>query len=325
MNNHTGDRPSIFPESILFAPIRSERPNAYGLDIMTKDCPFCVGNELMTPPEIALKGLKKSSNIRVVPNKYPIVSEIPSTSSGEGENDEIWTGYHEVIIEGQSHDASLLEMDSDCLSDVVLAWSERVNLHSLMPEVKEIIFFRNEGSKAGATLKHPHSQLVSLTQTTERLEKQRQIAYAFYRKKGICVYCELLASAQAENRVICQTQTFIAFIPEVCRFGGELMIMPRNHAVSFEILPSQVKEFSELLQDVLARIKIVWNNPDYNLLLCSAAKKGLNSDQELSLHWFFELIPRVGVMAGFEIATAMQVQSASGLKYASMYRSARIK
>src|SRR5690348_9254973 len=98
---------------VIVAPKRWHRPRHYKKHNTAgswPECPFCEGNEPMTPPEIYAKRTQTVANtpgwrVRVVPNKYPALENdgqciahdhgFYQKSSG--------VGVHEVIVESPRH------------------------------------------------------------------------------------------------------------------------------------------------------------------------------------------------------------------------------
>ncbi len=146
----TGDR-------VILAPARALRPDTFRVQAdpvpaSVASCPFCAGNEHETPPEVARRGPGAPETpgwtLRVVPNKFPIV--------GDGV-----VGAHEVVIFSPAHDADLSALSDDSASCVLVALRDRARFHLAQGLVYTQAFV-NQGKAAGASIEHPHAQLVAL-------------------------------------------------------------------------------------------------------------------------------------------------------------------
>src|SRR5262249_16223231 len=151
---------------------RGQRPSDFGPEPARPHlthCVFCGGEEDKTPPEI-LAGRPPEGrpngpgwSYRVVPNKFPalrIEGELEPT--GEGLYDRMnGLGAHEVVIESPDHQASLATMPVDAVADVLFAFRERVLDLKKDERFHYILIFKNHGEAAGASLEHPHSQLIA--------------------------------------------------------------------------------------------------------------------------------------------------------------------
>ena len=94
----------IIDRWVIIAPERADRPNALVRPRPERDgepCPFCPGNERMTPPELLVHhDAAPGWSVRVVPNRYPALrTEIQMSRAGNGLFDSIaGVGAHEVVI-----------------------------------------------------------------------------------------------------------------------------------------------------------------------------------------------------------------------------------
>ena len=138
-------------------------------------CPFDAGNEAKTPPEVLAyrnSGGRDQPGwrVRVVPNKFPALRiEGDLDRQGEGMYDKMnGIGAHEIIIETPDHATSLSEMPERQIQEVLRAVQDRVNDLKRDFRFRYIILFKNHGEAAGASLEHPHSQLIALPVVPER-------------------------------------------------------------------------------------------------------------------------------------------------------------
>ncbi|HUJ28119.1 MAG TPA: DUF4931 domain-containing protein, partial [Myxococcales bacterium] len=155
---------------VIIAPERADRPNALVRMPPEREgerelCPFCPGNEAMTPPQVLAQHEDGNGwTLRVVPNRYPALrTEIQMSRSGHGLFDAMaGVGAHEVVIETREHTQTLAEASAEQIAAVFRAWQERMTDLSRDIRLKSIAAFKNHGQPAGATLFHAHSQLVAL-------------------------------------------------------------------------------------------------------------------------------------------------------------------
>jgi len=282
-----------------------------------KMCPFCEGNEDSTPPEIwAYRDPKTAPNtpgwkVRVVSNKFPALKiEAAGKRIGVGYYDMIeGAGAHEVIIETPEHDASLADLPPVHIKWVLLAYRERLKDLYKDPRFRYGLVFKNHGQRAGASLAHPHSQLIATPIVPRNVSMKLDAAKKHYENKERCLICDLIQQEiSTGSRIISQENGFVAIAPYASRFPFEVFIAPIEHNHSYsEISDDDLERFSCLLKDILLRLKKVLNDPPYNFVLNTSpnteAKPKL-SDQWATLkydyHWHTDIIPRVVRIAGFE-------------------------
>jgi UDPglucose--hexose-1-phosphate uridylyltransferase len=282
-----------------------------------KMCPFCEGNETFTPPEIwAYRDPKTAPNtpgwkVRVVSNKFPALKiEAAGKRIGVGYYDMIeGAGAHEVIIETPEHNASLADLPLVHVKWVLLAYRERLKDLYKDPRFRYGLVFKNHGQRAGASLAHPHSQLITTPIVPRNVSIKLDAAKKHYENKERCLICDLIQQEiSTESRIISQENGFVAIAPYASRFPFEVFIAPIEHNYSYgEISDDDLERFSHLLKDILLRLKKVLSDPPYNFVLNTSpnteAKPKL-SDQWATLkydyHWHIDIIPRVVRIAGFE-------------------------
>ena len=157
---------------VIIATERARRPSDFAAEPVrprNSVCAFCEGHEAQTPPEVlAGRGPDTEPNgpgwtYRVVPNKFPALRiEGDLDPAGEGLYDKMTgVGAHEVVIETPHHAASLATLPVDAVADVLLAFRERVLDLKKDPRFAYVLVFKNHGEAAGASLEHPHSQLIA--------------------------------------------------------------------------------------------------------------------------------------------------------------------
>ncbi len=277
-------------------------------------CPFCPGNESKTPHEVYAsrpEGSPADSSrwrVRVVPNKFPVLDPSLSPSPAtDGIYDKMGGyGVHEVVIETPDHSADFSSLPSEHAAEVVMAWHRRIRAIGADPRVKSVLLFRNRGAEAGASLAHPHTQIIALPIVPKLVMEEIQWARRYYEWKERCVFCDMMHDERTQGvRVIRETPHFLAFAPYASRFAYETWIVPRRHRAHFrDATDGELKELAMLLRDVTRRIAVALEDPPYNLLLHTAPCPEGDSPH---YHWHLEIMPRLTRVAGFEWGTGFYV------------------
>lgn len=299
------DQRKIFGNGEIQSVERTENPK----------CPFCVGNEGMTPPEIVSYRDPKTKpdspgwRVRVVPNKFPALKvEDKVKRAGEGMYDKMTgTGAHEVIIETTNHCDSLAELPQEILSEVYFMYRERLNDLKKDDRFRYVLIFKNEGSLAGASLEHSHSQIISTPIVPKRVMEEMKGSLLYYNLKRRCIFCDLVAQdIDFPDRVIIETEHFISVEAFASRFPFETWIIPKEHYPFFENTPdNMIKDLANVMQRTLRALNKVLKNPPYNYVLhTSPVNYKFN---EKSYHWHIEIIPKIGKIAGFEWGTGFYI------------------
>ncbi len=270
-------------------------------------CPFCYGNEDKTPPEVISYRDSKTKpdtpgwQVRVVPNKFPALTiEGEVDRAGEGMYDKMnGVGAHEVIIETPDHDAELSRLPVEHIALVLKAARERMVDLQGDTRFRYIQFFRNRGYSAGASLEHPHSQLIALPVIPKRLTEELAGSKKYYGYKERCVFCDIIAQEQWTNeRVVAESDSFISIAPFAARFPFETWVLPKKHDPSFEDIDADTRlALAGVLKETLSRMNVALSDPPYNLILHTSPV----GERDLKYyHWHFEIMPKLTKVAGFE-------------------------
>jgi UDPglucose--hexose-1-phosphate uridylyltransferase len=309
---------------VIIATERAKRPHDFSrpaaqisIPEFKADCPFCPGNEGMTPPETMAYRHGGTANgpgwwVRAFPNKFSALVPEGSLTRKEAEGffrtmDGV--GQHEVIVESPRHNLCIPLMEDKQVEEVILAYRERYLILREDPRFKVIIIFKNHGSKAGTSLEHPHSQLVAAPIVPLSIRYRIEKAYTHYDDEGTCVYCDILREGlKVRTRLVLETDRFAAFHPFASRAPFETWIIPKRHNASFgSITMDEAKEFAYVLRKTLGKMYRGLNNPDYNYIIHTAPIK---DEQEEYFHWHLQILPRLLTPAGFELGTGMFINTA---------------
>jgi len=269
-------------------------------------CPFCWGNEAQTPPEIIAHRKSGPPNspgwtTRVVPNKFPALRiEGALNKEGMGVFDVMnGVGAHEVIIDTPEHYKDFADLTSSEAEEVVWAYVARSLDLRGDKRFKYILIFKNFGKVAGASLEHPHSQLIALPIVPKRVLEEIEGAAKYYEYKERCVFCDMLREEiEEKDRIIYEDANCIGFCPYVSRFPYEVWILPKKHNSDFAGIPRDcVPNFARAMRDCLARIKALLQDPPYNFIIHTSP---INGHERNDYHWHVEIMPKLAKVAGFE-------------------------
>jgi UDPglucose--hexose-1-phosphate uridylyltransferase len=158
-------------------------------------------------------------------------------------------------------------------------------------------------------LAHPHSQLIATPIVPSQTRHVLEEAMRYYDDRGSCVYCDMIREeCAAGQRVVLETNDFVAFEPFASRMPFETWILPKRHTASFgNISPTEAKRCARILRRVLAALCRHLGNPDYNYVFCTAPFK---DKDEVFYHWHVQILPRLSTAAGFELGSGMFITSA---------------
>jgi UDPglucose--hexose-1-phosphate uridylyltransferase len=307
----------ITQEWVACAPDRHSRPQKTGTptpdepptdDTPVEGCPFCPGHEDQLPAvlwELAADD-DRPWRTRAVPNKYPALTSSPAPGGGETGlyRTRASRGRQEVLIDTPSHHRGLARMPVAQVDAVLRTYLTRyraLRADDLYPFV-----FRNHGAGGGASIPHPHSQIIGTDFPPPRIEREEAAARRRHEETGRCPYCEMIETElDAETRLVSTTDAFVAFVPFAARVPYEVWILPRHHEPEFGRLADEDRStLARMLRRVVRRLRTKVGDPDYNLFVRTALEHGSEAPH---LHWSLRLQPRTTVEAGFELSTGVQI------------------
>lgn len=329
----------------LFADARDRRPNDFKAPAAasgdgsqeTGDCPFCRGNEQCTPDPVMsvsqVPDAEESASacgdadrwvLRVVPNKFPAVdplvdageSQRRSNDADQGTPDTAATsplfrsrplrGGHEVFVESPHHFASLAELDVAQVVALLQLYGARLRHWSRQPGIRFISLFKNVGPKAGASLRHPHSQLIAMTELPQMVRAMVDRMRLHHARSGCCLHCDILrAELKSKQRVVAVSDHLVAYCPYASHLPMMMRITTGEHIERFEDLGiAALTDLARLLRRAIGWLQKLYPDVDYNFLL-HTRPPGMADDD--GFHWSLELFPRLNHVAGFEWSCDMMI------------------
>lgn len=267
-----------------------------------KSDPFLEGRETNTPSErVALRRDTTAFDqagwlVRIVANRYPAVAQLSDTAENAA------TGIHDVVIECPDFRRCWLQFSTSEVARVFTAWQLRQQQLLSVDGVKSIQIFRNQGSAAGASLGHSHSQIISLN-TIPALTKQRsQNADGFYRWRT--------SEIQIGSRVV-RAEHLLLVCPDASWVSGQLRICPPNDesasSVPFHQLSSEATwKLAETVKNAIAAVKELFPEASFNLVLNQPPASQIDA-----FPWSIDIMPRTSSFAGFELSCDIPIITTS--------------
>jgi UDPglucose--hexose-1-phosphate uridylyltransferase len=279
----------------------------------TTSCPFCLGHETETPPEILrLPPGAERWSVRVVPNKYPALTPGPGDATcASGLLASLPAhGHHEVIVEGGVHRPSVVPPDPGLFRDVFLAARERHRVFAGDAALGHVALFKNHGRAGGASLPHPHWQLVALPIVPPAVEREMTLAAAYHAAHGRALAEDLLRRERDDGaRLIELADGFALLAAFAPQWEGETWIVPREPVDSVGAMDDDlITAFAEILWRTLRRVAALLEEPPLNVVIHSAPLRG---QAATSFRWHARIQPRLGTQAGFELGSGVAIVTLS--------------
>jgi UDPglucose--hexose-1-phosphate uridylyltransferase len=311
---------------VQFAPPQSLRPTAP----REETCPFCPGNESSTPPAVDVELNPQRAGawqVRVFPNRYPaLLPEAAPLRTQAGPFFRAMGGHgvHEVVVCSPDHACPIAELPVEQITRLLAVLQRRYRALAADPALEVVQIFENHGGRAGASLQHPHLQIIATPIVPRLVRLKYTMAEEYYQLHGSSLYADLCrAELEAQTRVVVENSEFMVFAPYASRVPYETWIVPRTPAPNFGMAsPASLPALARTLQELLQRLHAALGDPAYNLTFFGAPRR--HSD-EPDFAWHIEVLPRLAIAAGFEFATGMAINSVLPEAAAEMLRETELE
>ncbi|MBI4655828.1 MAG: galactose-1-phosphate uridylyltransferase [Elusimicrobia bacterium] len=309
----------VFGRWVIVASDRSLRPNEFrnlerGIQ-EPSDCAFCPGNESQTPPALHVipqENKPGAWKIRAVQNKYPaLISNEPTLESADGIYHKMnGAGLHEVVIETPSHFQQMEDMDARHIKEVFEVYVSRINEMKKEAGIKYVMVFKNHGRNAGATLVHPHSQIIGMPMVPIRVVQEIDGAENYFMERNKCVFCDIAdEERKTGKRIVGENREFMALEPYASRFSFETWIIPKQHSCHFETTsPESAGYLASIVKEILGKLRRSLEDLSYNLVIHTMP---VHDPAVKHYHWHIEIMPKLSFVAGFEWGTGFYINAVS--------------
>ena len=309
---------------VIIAPERLHRPNLVkkeATESEKKNCPFCEGHEEFTPPEIfALRDNRANTpgwRTRVVPNLYKAVQiEKENISQRDGFFEYVkGFGAHEIIIDTPCHECRFSALSQKEIFDWLQTIHVRITDLTKDKRIISLNIFKNSGKNAGASQQHPHTQIIALPIMPQNALEFLQRNQEYYSVHGRGVMEDMVHNEkEAKVRVIDETGIFVAYCPYASFFSFEVIIAPVKVISNVShCSQEELKDLAQILKNVFVMLDTQLDSYDYNISFHIApVNKNFENEKYMNdiaenFSFYIRIMPRIYILAGFEISAEMAI------------------
>jgi len=299
---------------VVIATGRARRPDSFAKNhrnrnvVEPKDCPFCQPEVLETA---LFKTIRSDGSwvAMAIPNKYPAFSPQKSLNERkEGPNRLMdGHGFHEVIIT-YDHEKPMALFSQEDVKKVVDMYQARYLTLMNQEFIKYVSIFHNHGEEVGASVAHPHSQIIAIPVIDPGLQSSISGAESFHTSQGKCVYCTMIEwDIKDGRRIIYENEEFVVLCPFASQISFEVRVYPKKHQPYFEQMDVKDKRlFADALRVALNKIYQGLKDPAYNFYVHTSPCDGANYD---FYHWHLNILPKTSIWSGFEIGAGIEIST----------------
>lgn len=286
----------------VIAPKRADRPDSKAPDASHHEAP----TDADIVNERALYTLKNEQGewlVKVIANKYPALTINTPEAYGK----------QEVIIETPEHNVEFSELSLSQIERIFTTYIKRTLMMYSLPGIRYVSVFKNDGAKAGASIRHAHSQIIGLPLVPPVLQTEAQAAVEYANTHGRSVYGDIIRWEQSKKeRIVYEDAHIIAITPYASQNAYELWILPKSDTATFAALTGvERRSIATILKAACAFLDK--QNLSFNFFLQDAV---MHEQQRFVL----KIEPRKGVWAGLELATGVHINVVSPEQAAQEYK-----
>lgn len=299
----------IHDRFVIIAPNRAKRPKEIEIEKDSPEkieeerrvCVFCLENQ-KDVPGLYFVGDRKKWLVKVIKNIFPAVTP---------ENDKAY-GYQEVVIETPEHRKETGDLPLDHWIAIFESYINRTTELSKDNKIKYILIFKNKGGKAGASLRHAHSQIFAAGFTPPHIIDKLTKAQEYRIKHGHCYYCGLIAKEEKGPRYILADEHAVAFTPYASIYQYEAWISPRKHLDNITVLNrDEIAAIAKMMKHIVTKLNK--RKIPYNMYL----HQSITDKDE---HFYIRICPRRSTWAGVEMGSRIIINTVSPEAAAEFYR-----
>ena len=294
-------------------------PRLLPVETDARPCPFCPDGDREDPPPTLELGDEGGWQVRVVPNLYPAfegTAPMAVTNLGPVFTQAPGSGVHEVLLLGPEHRRGWGDLEDRRSGLVMQAVAQRMTAHSTLPGLRYSQAIVNAGREAGASIEHPHGQLMGIPFVPREITDELA---GFARFAGNCLLCTTLdAEESAGNRVVYADDDVMVVCPYWSGTPFEMLVLPRSHEAHLTQAPARdLAAVGRALQRGLWALRSNVGDVAYNVIFHSAPFRSAGD-----FHWHAHVLPKVTTVAGFELGTGVVINVVSPEDAASSLRAA---
>ena len=270
----------------------------------SRPCPFCPGHEEATLPALESVDENGAWRMRVIPNLYPAFDgddRLAVRNLGPVHVMAEASGIHEVFVLTPAHVGRVQDFTDDDVATVMQLLKRRLLEHASTPNIRYTQAIINHGREAGASLSHPHGQILGLPFVPgEILDEER----AFARFEGGCILCTTVEAELVDGaRVVFANDEVACISPFWAGSPYELLIIPRHHDLHLPDADDEtLSAMGRAIRDALVHLTSALGDVSYNLVFHTAPHH-----HEGVFHWHVHLWPKLVTTAGFERGTGVLI------------------
>lgn len=298
---------------VLIAADRAKRPHEFkepAVDVNARD-PFAPENIPVDdivdqfPTETADEyQMPADWRVITIKNKFPFL--VPGDEPRVHGHIRDGYGFHELVIHSPERDRNIEDFESLQTEYLLQMFIKRYQALAKESHIQHVQIFTNRGPEAGASVVHPHSQIVALPIVPAYIRALIDTAREHAKTSDVGIIDDELETETTNGeRVIAETEHFLVYCPFAPHADYHIRILPKRHEHQFAAMTDvEVTDLAVVLRATYRRLNAVAGVPPYNTYIRTAPVHEPNLD---GFRWHVDIIPHLSTPGGLELSTGLEV------------------
>tara|TARA_R110002020_G_scaffold239977_2_gene452644 strand:+ start:2108 stop:3145 length:1038 start_codon:yes stop_codon:yes gene_type:complete len=244
-------------EWILVSPHRTKRPwQGKEENVVTENrpsydpaCYLCPGNERAG----GAKNPEYTEPWSFVNDFAALKKDVPAEKFKDGLlKAETESGICKVLCFSPDHSLTLPIMEETAITQVVAMWQKEFAELGKQDDINYVQIFENKGAVMGCSNPHPHGQIWAQRIIPQEVEKKnKQLRDYWNNNKSSLLGDYLKQELELKERLVVETDHFVALVPYWAVWPYEVMIIPRTqHRNILSLSSEEQKDFAKIIKAV---------------------------------------------------------------------------
>lgn len=293
----------LMEKYVIITPGRAKRPRDIKEQTIIKRvaaCPFC--SDELNQKNIVDQINGPDGKIISLKNIFPAVTL---------DNQKAY-GAQEVIVETPGDKKELHDLSEEQIEQILKMYAKRTAALSKVKNIEYILCFKNQGSKAGASIVHAHSQVFATSFLPPDIKEELKLSHEYQLDHKTCAYCDTIKKEMKSPRAIYEDKFIACFAPYASQYHYEAWIFTKRHLDNITKLnDNEFKSFAKTLKKILLKISEL--DLSFNYFLHQVISDNTQ-------HFYLKIQPRDSVWAGVELGSGLVINSLPPEEAAKFYR-----
>ncbi len=171
------------------------------------------------------------------------------------------SGTCRVLCFSPDHSKTLPVMEEDAITKVVELWQKEFKELGKQEDINHVQIFENKGAMMGCSNPHPHGQIWAQRSIPQEVQKKCEKLKEYWDNNGTSLLGDYLKQElELKERILIETEFFVALIPYWAVWPYETMIIPRTqHRNILSLNDAETKDYAKIIKQLTTMYDNLFN------------------------------------------------------------------